>query len=78
MACRWHLEGLRAVYGIKDLEMSFKPNLDQLTVIADLSLARMPPDFIATASEYPLKRSGHGFCCGVDRFPGQKINYLQK
>jgi uncharacterized protein YjbJ (UPF0337 family) len=36
------------------VEMIFKPNLDQLTVIADLSLARMRPDFIANRIGVPV------------------------
>jgi hypothetical protein len=35
-------------------EMIFKPNFDQLTVVADLSLARMRPDFIANRIGVPV------------------------
>jgi hypothetical protein len=48
VAGRRHLEWDSCV------EMIFEPNLDQLTVIADLSLARMRPDFIANRIGVPV------------------------
>jgi hypothetical protein len=38
----------------KDLEMRFKPTVDQLCTIADMTVARMTPDFIANRIGVPF------------------------
>jgi len=48
LASRRHLGDLHAVYGNRDFEMSFKPTVDQLCTIADMTVGRMTQDFIAS------------------------------
>jgi hypothetical protein len=54
LASRRHLDDLRAVYGYRDFQMSFKPTVDQLCTIADMTVGRMTQDFIASRIGVPI------------------------
>jgi hypothetical protein len=48
LASSRYLGDLHAVYGNRDFQMSFKPTVDQLCTISDMTVGCMTQDFIAS------------------------------